>query len=110
VSVPTYDQLIFPLLRLLAEARGPLKSREVYDLLAKAIGLQEADRVEMLPSGRQAVFHNRVGWANDRLKRAGLTEGVSRGHWQTTAAGKAYLKVSRDTQTEPPSGHPSGAT
>src|SRR5690606_5115669 len=41
----------------------------------------------MLPSGTQLVYKNRIGWAHDRLKRAGLSTSRRRGFWQLTPAG-----------------------
>jgi len=44
-----------------------------------------------LPSGGQTVFQNRMGWAQDALKRAGLSSAPSRGAWQVTDAGRKCL-------------------
>ena len=44
----------------------------------------------MLPSGVQAVYKNRAGWAHDRLKRAGLSTSKRREFWQLTAEGFAF--------------------
>ena len=44
----------------------------------------------LLPSGIQPLFHNRIGWAHDRLKRAGLSESPRRGVWQLTEASQKF--------------------
>jgi restriction system protein len=89
MSVPTYDDFIEPLLRYLAtHAKGGAVT-DVYEALASAMRLTAEDRAEMLPSGTQAVFRNRIGWAHDRLKRAGLSSSPRRGFWRLTPEGEA---------------------
>lgn len=92
MSLPTYDQLIFPLLKELGQRTEPLLAREARDALALELGLAEAALAELLPSG-QRVFDNRVGWAHDRLKRAGLSTSARRGQWQLTSAGREFLRA-----------------
>jgi len=46
----------------------------------------------LLPSGAQPIYRNRAGWANDRLKRAGLSSSPRRGSWQITQAGREFLE------------------
>ena len=47
----------------------------------------------MLPSRQQPIYDNRVGWAHDRLKRAGLSTSARRGFWMLTERGRKYLKA-----------------
>lgn len=90
MSVPAYDQFIEPLLRYLAHYTDGVAIAEVYEALANELKLTAEDRAEMLPSGAQAVFKNRIGWAHDRLKRAQLSSSPRRGIWQLTAEGFAF--------------------
>lgn len=46
----------------------------------------------MLPSGRQTVFKNRVGWAKTYLKKAGLIDSPARATVVITDAGRQVLK------------------
>ncbi len=87
MAVPTYDQFIEPVLRYLAAHPEGAVARDVHDAAADALGVAEADRAEVLPSGAQLVYKNRIGWAHDRLKRAGLSTSRRRGFWQLTQAG-----------------------
>jgi restriction system protein len=64
----------------------------VHAAASLALGLDDADRAELLPSGAQHVFKNRAGWAHDRLKRAGLSTSSRRGYWQLTEAGRAFSR------------------
>jgi restriction system protein len=56
--------------------------------------LTAEDLEELLPSGRQTVFANRVAWANIFLQRAGLINKVRRGHYEITEEGRAALSTS----------------
>ena len=90
MAVPTYDKFIEPVLRFLASRPGGAPAREAHDAAAAALGVSDADRQELLPSGTQPVYKNRAGWAHDRLKRAGLSSSPRRGYWQLTDQGFAY--------------------
>ena len=46
---------------------------------------------ELLPSGTQTVWENRVGWARTYLKKAGLVEYKKRGSFTITNIGKDVL-------------------
>jgi len=92
VSVPTYDQFIEPVLRLLENNPDGIRARDAHDAAADALGLSDSDKAERLPSGKQAVYKNRAGWAHDRLKRAGLSESPRRGYWRLTQHGIAYAR------------------
>ena len=90
VAVPDYQSLMYPLLKLLGE-KGPLAARKAYELLAVELGLTPEQRAELLPSGGQPLFENRVGWAKTYLKKAGLVDSPKRGVWQITSRGTALL-------------------
>jgi restriction system protein len=89
MSVPTYDRFIEPLLRYLAARPDGADIDDVYEGVANATRLPPEDRLTLLPSGRQPVYKNRIGWAHDRLKRAGLSTSAKRGFWKLTANGAA---------------------
>lgn len=89
MSVPTYDQFVEPILRFLASRPDGAAAREAHEAAADALKLTEEQREELIGSG-QATYKNRAGWANDRLKRAGLSGSPRRGHWKLTEAGVAY--------------------
>lgn len=90
MPVPTYDRFIEPILRFLAAHPEGAYAKDAHEAAADALGLTAADREEMLPSGIQAAYKNRAGWAHDRLKRAGLSSSPRRGFWRLTEAGRAF--------------------
>lgn len=92
MAVPRYPRFIDPLLRVLAEAPDGLSAAAAHEAVASRLGLSEADKAELLPSGQQPVFKNRNGWAHDRLKRAGLSESSTFGVWRLTRAGVEFVR------------------
>lgn len=89
-TVPTFDRFIEPLLGYLVTQEEPVRTLVACDGVAAAMGLTDSQKAEMLPSGRQAYYRNRIGWAHDRLKRAGLSTSPKRGFWQLTEAGRVF--------------------
>jgi restriction system protein len=88
MAVPDYQSLMLPLLRFAAQKGIEISTSEAVDTLAKELGLTEDDLKEMLPSGIQSTFVNRVGWASTYMKKAGLLESTRRGFYQITERGK----------------------
>ena len=89
VPIPTYDELMLPVLRLCAE-----KTWVMRDLIARVsddLALGEEERQELLPSGGISVIGSRVHWAKTYMKQAGLLEQPRRAHVQITPAGRAVL-------------------
>lgn len=92
MAVPDYQSVMLPLLRFAAQKESEISTSEAVEALAKELGLTEDDLKEMLPSGIQATFVNRVGWASTYMKKAGLLEATRRGFYQITDRGKDILK------------------
>lgn len=95
MSVPDYQSLMLPLLKLADDGQEKLL-RETADALAEQLGLSDADLAEMLPSGRQAKFYNRVGWARTYLTKAGLLKVTARAIFRITERGLEVLKSNPD--------------
>ena len=72
-------------------AQGEVRMSEVVEKIADKLNLSQADREELLPSGRQTRFANRVHWAKGYLKQADLVQATKRGHFIITERGKAAL-------------------
>jgi restriction system protein len=92
MAVPDYQSVMLPLLRFAAEKGGEISTGEAVELLAKEFGLSDEDLKEMLPSGIQPTFVNRVGWASTYMKKAGLLEATRRGFYRITPRGQDLLK------------------
>jgi restriction system protein len=65
--------------------------RATIETLAQHFALTEAERKELLPSGKQPTFDNRVGWARTYMAKAGLLESPKRGQFRLTDRGKTVL-------------------
>src|SRR4029077_17501292 len=59
--------------------------------LALEFGLTEEERQQLLPSGKQSSFSNRVAWAKSYLIQAGLLEATKRAHFKITDRGRQSL-------------------
>jgi len=90
MTVPDFQSLMLPLLRLIGDEKEHNNS-EVLESLAEQFHLTEPERKELLPSGRQARFDNRVAWARAYLKMAGLLENIRRGTFRITERGNRVL-------------------
>ncbi|MGJ3238509.1 MAG: restriction endonuclease [Anaerolineae bacterium] len=91
MPIPAYQEVMLPLLQYASE-RNTVKLREAYKDLAIHFDLTEAERNKLLDSGRQAVFHNRVGWAKTYLVKANLLESTRRGLFCITERGLNVLR------------------
>lgn len=90
MPIPDYQTLMLPLLRFAADGNDHTTC-EAVEALATEFQLTSAERNELLASGQQAIFNNRVGWANSYLKKAGLLESPRRGNLHITARGEQTL-------------------
>ncbi|MCL2726026.1 MAG: restriction endonuclease [Polyangiaceae bacterium] len=90
MAIPTYDMFIPTLLQVLAAHPDGLRSRDAYEKVADAAKLSDTERAQLVPSGVQPVYQNRIGWAHDRLKRARYSQSQPRGFWRLTEAGRAF--------------------
>lgn len=90
MAIPDYQSLMLPLL-VYAGDRGEHSLREAIEALADQFKLTAEERRELLPSGRQATFDNRVGWARTYLKKAGLLASPRRSYFQITPRGEEVL-------------------
>jgi restriction system protein len=82
---------MLPLLRYLADGEQQ-RLRDLIDHLAQEFSLTVEERRQLLPSGQQPIFDNRVGWARTYLKKAVLLESPRRGWVRITQRGLDVLK------------------
>ncbi|MFJ5442830.1 restriction endonuclease [Pectobacterium sp. CHL-2024] len=99
MTVPTYDKFIEPVLRFLATKPDGVPARDAHEAAADILDLDDNQRAEMIASG-QLVYKNRTGWAHDRLKRAGLSQSLSRGKWCLTTEGLHWIQAHPQPLTE----------
>ncbi|WP_432451856.1 restriction endonuclease [Agarivorans sp. QJM3NY_29] len=90
--IPNYQQFMRPFLEVAHAANGEVRLRDVINQIADKFALSEEEREEKLPSGRQPILDNRVGWARTYLTKAGLLEVTRRAHFVITERGIQALK------------------
>lgn len=95
MTIPDYQSLMLPVLRLSAE--GETRVPDAADKLADQLGLTNEERKELLPSGRQRIFHNRIHWAKFYMTKAGLIDSPARGRFMASEAGRALLATNPAT-------------
>ncbi|TRU10488.1 MAG: restriction endonuclease [Microcystis sp. Msp_OC_L_20101000_S702] len=95
MPIPDFQSIMLPLLKILADGKV-YKYREIFEALVREFLVTEAERKEMLPSGQQEIFSNRVGWAKTYLKKAGLIESPQRATFVISEKGKEILSQNLD--------------
>jgi restriction system protein len=91
MTIPDYQTLMLPLLKIAAERETRIP--DVIDRVADQFGLTPEERSALLPSKRQRVLHNRLHWAKFYMSKAGLVESPGRGRFVATAEGRALLAL-----------------
>jgi restriction system protein len=95
MPIPDFQSIMLPLLKILADGKV-YKYREIIEALVREFQVTEAERKEMLPSGQQEIFSNRVGWAKTYLKKAGLIDSPQRATFVISEKGKEILSQNLD--------------
>lgn len=90
MAIPDYQSLMLPV--LLAASKNEVRISDVVLSVADELGLTAEERAQLLPSGRQSLFGNRVHWAKTYLNKAGLVEITRRGHFRITDRGRTALQ------------------
>ena len=90
MAIPDYQTIMLPLLKFAGDGKE-YSLRDAVDSLANEFQLNEEERKEMLPSGKQRLFNNRVAWALTYIKKAGLVESPKRGIFIITDRGQQVL-------------------
>ena len=65
MAIPLFHQIMLPLLKLL-EDKQEHSLRQTIDTLSKQFNLSAEEQSEVLPSGRQELFDNRV-WLDTHI-------------------------------------------
>ncbi|PAE12675.1 restriction endonuclease [Niallia circulans] len=91
MAVPGYQEFMYPFLKQL-EDKQEYRLQDLYIILTRHFNLSDEDIAEMLPSGKQTLLVNRVGWARTYLNKAGLITVVRRAVFQITEEGLRVLK------------------
>lgn len=91
MSIPDYQSILLPLLKFCGDQKEH-SLREIIEAMAAEFALSTEERKQLLPSGQQPIFDNRVGWTRTYLKKAGLLESTKRASFQITQRGLDVVK------------------
>lgn len=90
MPIPDFQTLMLPLLHFASDGKVRTLS-DARKHLTTIFALTSDEIAELLPSGRQRRFDNRVAWAKVYLEQAGLLFSPERGKFQVTTEGKTFL-------------------
>lgn len=90
MAVPDFQSIMYPFLSTIQDGQT-YSLNDVVEKLSKYFKLSQEDLREKIPSGKQPLFRNRVGWARNYLNKAGLVNTSTRAHYQITELGKQAL-------------------
>ncbi|MDP3745203.1 MAG: restriction endonuclease [Methylotenera sp.] len=92
MAIPDFQLVMLPLLNFSAD-QAEHSLQDAVESLAVKFELTAEERQELLPSGKQARFDNRVAWARSYFKQAGLVENTRRGYFKISQRGLDLLKT-----------------
>ena len=95
MAVPGFQTWFTPFLKALSDGQVHLIA-DLYQELADQMKLTPEDKKELLPSGKQQTYKNRIGWARTYLGKAGLLEVPNRGECRITSEGLSVLSKSQE--------------
>jgi len=90
-GIPGFQKFMLPLLKFAGDKKEH-STTEALEFLASEFNITEEQKNEMLPSGNQKIFSNRVFWAKSYLKMSGLVENTKRAHFRISTRGIETLK------------------
>jgi restriction system protein len=88
--IPTYEEIMLPLLKIIEDGEEHELNTTI-EKLTNYFKLSSNEIRELLPSGTQPIFRNRVGWARTYLNKAGLLSAPRRGHFKILERGISLL-------------------
>jgi restriction system protein len=91
MTIPDFQSIMLPLMQFASDEQEH-SLRETIEYLSEHFHLIDSERKELLPSGRQPIFDNRVGWSRTHLRKADLLEPTRRAYFRITLRGIDLLK------------------
>lgn len=91
MAVPDFQSFFKPLLEIAADGKEH-SIKEARELIATKMNISEEDVKELLPSGIQTKFDNRIAWAKSYFVQAKVLEAPRRAYFRITERGLELLK------------------
>lgn len=70
--------------------------QQIREAVALALGVSEVDQQQLLPSGKQTTYSNRIAWALTHMGKAGLVSRPARAQYALTQRGREVLEAHPD--------------
>lgn len=90
MSVPGYQEFMFPILKCLYDG-GQYHKKKICEKMIEVFNLTQEQLDERLPSQSEPTYINRVGWAITYMKKAGLIDSPTRACYVITDEGKKLV-------------------
>lgn len=91
--IPTYEEYMLPIMQLAADG----KIRKSSDFYEVAKDLPDADKGQILQSGREPIYQNRISWAKSYLFKAGFLDRIARNQYVISQLGKKFINTKPNT-------------
>jgi len=95
MGVPDFQSFFKPLLDIAADGKEH-SLKEARERIAAVMDLSQEDLEDLIPSGTQSRFANRVTWAKSYFVQAKVLDATKRGHFVITERGRDLLKQGHD--------------
>ncbi len=95
MAIPDFQTLMRPVL-VAIQGNEPKSHAQIRDIVAAALNVSDEDRQVMLPSGKQALYTNRIAWALTHMAQAGLLSRPQRGLYLLSERGRKVLQEHPD--------------
>ena len=101
MTIPTFEDVMRPLLEYLARANGVVELSPLREGLVKDFPEMTREEFARRLSNNERLFFNRIRWAINDLKRAGFIHSPRRAHYEITKSGRVAIndwqvKIDRD--------------
>jgi restriction system protein len=90
MPIPDFQSIFKPFLDIASDGQEH-SLKEARERIAEHFKLSKTDLEELLPSGTQKKFDNRVAWAKSYFVQAKVLESPKRAHFRITEKGKDLL-------------------
>jgi len=95
MPVPDFQSFFKPLLDVAADGKEH-SMKEARDIIARRMNISDEDLRELLPSGTQTKYDNRIAWAKSYFVQANVFDSPRRGWFKITERGKELHKKGHD--------------
>ena len=95
MAVPKFTDFMKPILRAL-KCEGETKVKDICPLVIDEMKLTKEDLEQMLPSRKNYTYKDRISWAIQYMKNAGLIERISHGTYRLTKEGERALESGKE--------------